>query len=281
MRISGLTLAICVVLASATSFSQSSIVYNRLRLIVAGKTEEVRKELPDLIKEFPDDPGIMFLTAVLIDDGSKALAQYEQITREHPQSEWADDAQLRIVQYYALKKDTARAQRELSTFKRNYPLSEFLIHAVDLVKSTVGHNPASSAKLAADKSATDKSAAPTKGTKDTKENILVESKPTEHKDLKTEGKPEVKAPTTEKATDKPEASAKKYWGLQVGAYATKKTADAEAQKYRDQRMKVDVITKDSKFGVVVGNYSSRESAEKSKEIIQAQCQCSPLVIEKP
>ncbi len=247
---------------SSVAQAQSSIVYNRLRMIIAGKADDVRKELPDLMKDFPDEPGVMFLNAVLTDDGTKALSIYEQITREHPQSEWADDAELRIVQFYALKKDTSRAQRELATFKRNYPLSEFLIHAVDLVKSTVGAGTTPVVKAIAEKSST-----PTKGTKDM---LLVESKPIETKTTSA-------AVSTEKVVD---PAAKKYWGLQVGVYTTKKTAEAEAQKYRDQRMKVEVTTKDAKFGVVVGHYSSRESAEKSRDIIQAQCQCTPLVVEK-
>ena len=287
MRISFLTLALCLVVLCDTASAQSSIVYNRLRMIVAGKADEVRKELPELTKDFPDEPGIMFLNAVLTEDGSKALVQYEQITREHPQSEWADDAELRIVQYYALKKDTAHAQRELGTFKRNYPLSEFLIHAVELVKATVGLNAPSSSKLSADKAGADKATSPTKGSK---ESILVESKPNDLKNVTSPGS-SLKAAEKgvdksteklgEKAADKTAAAAvKKSWGLQVGVYTTKNTADAEAAKYREQRMKVDVTSKDGKYGVVVGNYSSRESADKSKEIIQAQCQCSPIVVEK-
>ncbi len=269
MRTRILCLLLLCTAMSIPCTAQSSMVYNRLRMIISGKADEVRRELPDLMKEFPEDAGVMFLNGVLTDDASKAIAIYEQITREQPQSEWADDAQLRIVQYYALKKDTSRAQRELANFKRNYPLSEFLIHAVELVKTTVGLNSESAAKTIASTA----KPANTGASKAAKESLLVESKPNE-----TNAKPATETKAPEKTADA--ASAKKYWGLQVGLFASKKAADGEAQKYKDQRMKVDVLPKDGKFSVVVGNYSTREAADKSREIIQSQCQCTPYVVEK-
>ncbi len=267
MRSSFLCLAFCLVAGSTFLHAQSSVIYNRLRMIVAGKADEVRKELPDLQKENPDDPGVMYLAGVLTDDGAKAVAMYEQVVREHPQSEWADDAQLRIVQYYAMRKDTVRAQRELHFFTRNYPLSEFVILAHDLVKETVGLPATSAQKSVADKAPTP---APTKGAKD-KESVLVVSNPDDNKSSLSGG-------TSDKA--KASDSSKKYWGLQVGVYSSKKAADAEAEKYRQQRMKVQVSVKDGKYGVVIGHYSSKESAEKSRDIIQAQCQCSPYIVEQ-
>ena len=287
MKILFLLLSVCI-LCTTLSYSQNSLVHNRLRMITQGKGDDVRKEMPELLKDYPDDPGVMFLNGVLMDDGSKATTIYEQITREYPQSEWADDAQWRIVQFYCLKRDTNRAQRELANFKRNYPLSEFLIHAMDIVKATVGNNIASTKTSAvATPVKAEKETPPAKAKdaekatplKTVKENILVESKPAEKVASKTTETKAIEKPV-EKAIPVDEPTTTKHWGLQVGLYASKKTADAEAQKYKDQRMKVDVISKDGKFSVVVGNYTTKESAEGSKEIIKAQCQCTPYVVEK-
>ncbi|MBX7155578.1 MAG: SPOR domain-containing protein, partial [Bacteriodetes bacterium] len=76
-------------------------------------------------------------------------------------------------------------------------------------------------------------------------------------------------------------SAGKKWGLQIGVYSTRQTAEDEAKKYSEQKLRVEIVDKgDSKFAVIIGNYNTRESAEKSKEVVQAQCQCTPYIMEK-
>ncbi len=264
-----------LVVTTTSNFAQSSMVHNRLRLIMNGKANEVRKELPDLIKEFPDDPGVMFLNGILMEDATKALSVYEQITREFPQSEWADDAQWRIVQYYALKRDTTRAHRELGMYKRNYPMSEFLIHAIDIVKATVGEpivttTPPEVKKPAPDKTS-EKSITPT-----SPKSKAIDIAPT----TDDKKQPEKTTPATN-AKANAAGSAGKKWGLQIGVYSTRQTAEDEAKKYSEQKLRVEIVDKgDSKFAVIIGNYNTRESAEKSKEVVQAQCQCTPYIMEK-
>lgn len=336
--------------------AQSALVHNRLRQVLNGNIAEVRKELPELISEFPDDPGVLFLKGILTEDATTALPMFEQITREYPQSEWADDAQWRVVQYYALKRDTARAVRELNTYKRNYPMSEFLIHAVDIVKSTVGTQQTVPAKTAS----TPITASTLPVTKvQSKEQLSKESptqpltvenekaklkeiakKPTTQVDKANTGttkqetsiarpvvtptiiKPQVKildlsaSPSAETKSSEPKltpsvggrtvpsstistpqrqsqqlpqtvtqvsdnSTSDKKYGLQIGVFSTREVADSEAKKYRDQRLRVDLLDKgEGKYAVVIGNYSSKESATNSMVIVQAQCQCTPYLIEK-
>lgn len=285
-----------LVLASLDLSAQTSFVYQRLRMIMNGKTDDVRKELVELSKEMPEDPGVMFLQAAVTEDGAKAVVVYERITRDFPDCEWADDAQLRLVQYHALKRDTVRAQRELANFKRSYPLSEYLVFAHDLVKSTVGLGkegakpgtptterpvPASSSAPSA---ATNTTASASGKATPAGTSAQPVTKPTfaKKEPAKDTVKKESQAPTlTAQAYTAPKSDEKKVWGWQIGVYSARKTAETEAQSYREQRMRVDVIEKDGKFAVVVGNYSSRESAEKSKPLVEAQCSCVPYLIEKP
>jgi hypothetical protein len=133
-------LPICVLslFSAIPSFSQASIVRNRLQLVAMGRLDEVRRELPDLLAEYPEDPGIQFLHAVVLEDATRALPIYQRIVKEKPDCEWADDAQWRIVQYYALRRDTMRARNELTSYRKSFPQSEFLLSASDLVRAAVG-----------------------------------------------------------------------------------------------------------------------------------------------
>lgn len=118
--------------------AQQPAIRPLLQAAAMGKTEEIRKKLPDLLVEYPDDAGVQYLHAVILEDAVKAAPLFEKIVKNYPTSEWADDAEWRVVQYYAMKKDTARARKELTNFRSSYPQSEFLLAASDAVKFTVG-----------------------------------------------------------------------------------------------------------------------------------------------
>jgi cell division protein FtsN len=75
-----------------------------------------------------------------------------------------------------------------------------------------------------------------------------------------------------------------YYGLQVGLFDNKKSAENEMKKFLRKRMRTEVKSKtidgESKFAVVIGNYSSLESAKAAKIIVQQQCDCEPIVFKK-
>ena len=135
MLLSVFLLGLC---SSPLALGQASIVRNRLQSLAMGKLDEVKRDLPDLLAEFPDDPGVQFLHASVLEDMSKSLPMYQRIVKEQPDCEWSDDAQWRIVHYYAMKRDTAKAREEMQNFRSAYPKSELLLTAYDLLRATVG-----------------------------------------------------------------------------------------------------------------------------------------------
>lgn len=76
----------------------------------------------------------------------------------------------------------------------------------------------------------------------------------------------------------------KTYGLQVAVYNSKDAAELEMQKYIKQRMRTEVKTKsvdgNKLYAVVIGNYSSKESAEGARTIVEKQCNCEPMIFEK-
>lgn len=130
-------------------FGQQAAVRAKILAVAEGHAEDVRRELPSLLAAYPNDPGVLFLSAILERDGNKALETYHRIVRQYPHSEWADDSQWRIVQYYALLRDTLAARQALGEYQQRFPLSEFLIHAQNLVQSTVGLEQTSPQRAAA------------------------------------------------------------------------------------------------------------------------------------
>jgi cell division septation protein DedD len=298
-----------VIASPAFAQSTDNIVRAKLRQIALGSGSDVRAELPELNKTYPNDPGLQFLTATMIADGTKALPMFVRIVREKPESIWADDAQWRTVQIYALRKDTANARSELQTFRRHYPTSEFLLFAAEIVKSTVGLPPSFSARSSVVVASTQRTASigntsivKPEVKPDMKPDMKSEVKPLVKTESKVESKVEPKAeqPTlastslttkkTDPKTDSPKVTTSNdemvgtHYTLQVGLYGSRENALAEVQRLLKSRMRADVVERTTdgagKFAVTVGDYTSREAAERAKGVVQKVCTCVPFVLAK-
>ena len=277
LRISIFIILICVI--SAPVFSQSKQVREALRKIASGKIAEAQGMLAELQEAGKDDPGIMYLQGVLTEDAYKAVGIYRKITTDYPQSEWADDAYWRLVQFYAVKGDTTKAVKELDIFKAKHPASEFLSPATDLVRSALTyHRSLNNSKKKPAETAKAAPITPEKKEAVAKYNEKIKAEKAEKTDktVKTE-----KAPTT--TDEKPEGKIKS-WGLQVGVYTTIEAAKEETDKFRKQRLRNEIIEKEingkKMFAVIIGNYATKESAEKNREIVEKICGCETMVYGK-
>ena len=58
-------------------FSQNIDLY--LSLLHEGQAEGVREQLPELISKYPNDPGVLYLQALLETDGMRSLELYSSL----------------------------------------------------------------------------------------------------------------------------------------------------------------------------------------------------------
>jgi len=288
-RLAVIILAV-VVFTAVSALSQSQEVHNYLHKLAQGKVDEVKKALPDLLIDYPDDPGVILLHAAVIVDGSKALERYKKIVTQYPASEWADDAYWRIVQYYAIIGDTTNARKELEVYRSKCPKSEFLIAATEAVKASVAYVRSTSAeKKAALKK---ESQSKVTDTKENKKNKIQQKKNGKDAQVKKETPAAESKAAPEEATEKtvrkddgigPKTDKNKY-GLQIGVYGSEETARSQVELYRKQRLIANIYPKKvgdaDMFAVVIGDYAGKESAEKARELVQTQCKCVPILYEK-
>lgn len=343
-----------------------------LEMVANGKITEVKSQLPDLMVEYPDDAGVKLLLAVVIDDANKSLDIYKKLVANYPESDWADDAYWRIVQYYALKGETNKAQYELNYFRTKYPQSPYIVPAAEVVRMAEGifrkensilkatnekpigrentpvikNEPIYKPQPMQDLSIEDEPekigmviekevpakpvvepvqeepqiqikkviatnqdnlAMNTGNHKVVRQRVKVDVQdinptpavaPTEileeHKKKISESEPEIAEARIEPVVEKKvvqtqpieveEVGNTGYYGLQVGLFDDMKNANAEMKKFLRKRMRTEVkeksINNSNKFAVVIGNYSSLESANAAKIIVQQQCDCDPVVFEK-
>jgi cell division protein FtsN len=288
-----------VFVADNTAYSQASIVRNRLQSVAMGKIDEVKKELPDLLAEFPDDPGIQFLHASVLEDLNKSLPIYQKIVSGKPDCEWADDAQWRIVHYYTMKRDTNRARAELQNYRKNYPQSEFLLSAYDLIRATVGAgkfivesseskgktiSQLSNSKSIPEKKGIDSSVITKSSSKTSTTKSETPIKPNDSKSSKSDSISSSKK--IEAAEIVKSGKSETIYTLQVGVFKTLKAAETELADYTQKRLRCSIIDRkladgSMRYVVAIGEYKSKKNAEDAIEIVKEQCNCSPLIIQKP
>ncbi len=97
-----------------------------LKSIEKGEAHSVSSQIPELKKEHPNDPSILFLDAILTADGRKAVGKYLTIVNNFPKSNYADAALYRIYSYYFSLGKFRSAKDYLSLLAKNYPESPYL-----------------------------------------------------------------------------------------------------------------------------------------------------------
>ena len=269
--LSAILLGLCT---SPLALGQASIVRNRLQSLAMGKLDEVKRDLPDLLAEFPDDPGVQFLHASVLEDMSKSLPMYQRIVKEQPDCEWSDDAQWRIVHYYAMKRDTAKAREEMQNFRSSYPKSELLLTAYDLLRATVGGAGRPSKQTIKQENKTEQKAEEKKINK--KDSVAKNSKV-----MKMDSSLITRGNISNPKTNRIET----LFTLQVGVFKTKAAAEQEFEDYKAKRMKVNLTDRKMPDGslryvVTIGEYTSRKNAEAGVALVKDVCNCTPLIIQK-
>lgn len=345
-----------------------------LDMVANGKITEVKSQLPDLMVEYPDDAGVKLLLAVVIDDAYKSLEIYQKIVANYPESDWADDAYWRIVQFYAVKGEINKAKYELNYFRTKYPQSPYIMPAAEVVRmaegifrkentilrtsndNNVNNNSIGRENTPVVKREAEFKQQPMQDLTQEKENqkigmIIEKEEPIQQvvEPVQEESKIQIKKVSTsgtnelsinngnhkvvrqrvkvevEDNTNSPadilEEQKKKisdaqpliaeakietpaapietkrktvvieenegstgYFGLQVGLFNDMKNANTEMKKFLRKRMRTEVkeklVDNEQRFAVVIGNYSTLESANAAKIIVQQQCDCEPVVFEK-
>ena len=86
-------------LFSQFSFGQYVNIVSQLQEIEAGNIEDVRADLDELKEEKSGDPNVIFLEAVMTEDGEKSKNLYEVVYNDFPKSPFADAALFLLLRF--------------------------------------------------------------------------------------------------------------------------------------------------------------------------------------
>ena len=102
-------------------------------LIAEGELDGVKESLPELLSKYPKDPGVLFLKAVLTDDGEYALKQYKYILKNFPKSTYAPESAMKIGEYFYARGLYTQSANLLKNIPINYPRFPNIQRLTDLM----------------------------------------------------------------------------------------------------------------------------------------------------
>ena len=106
--------------------AQEANIVQYLKAIEDGEVNTAIAGLNELKNTNPNDPSVIFLDAVLTEDGESALTKYQAIYEQHPNSNYADAALYRVFSYYYSLGVYNRAGSLLNKLKTEYPNSPYI-----------------------------------------------------------------------------------------------------------------------------------------------------------
>lgn len=119
-------IVISFILISSFVLAQKVNIVPQLKKIEAGNLDEVKRDLIELKQNNAADPNVIFLEAVLTEDGQQSQNFYELIYNNFPNSQFADAALFRGFSYYYALGLYKRAEELQDRLKREYPKSPYL-----------------------------------------------------------------------------------------------------------------------------------------------------------
>src|SRR3989304_2188027 len=107
-------------------YSQEIDIVPYLKAIESGNIGQAKEALVELKEKNPNDPSVMFLDAVLKENGQEAVVIYQNIVDTYSKSKYADAALYRIFSYYYALGLFEASQEKLKQLKTSYPTSPYI-----------------------------------------------------------------------------------------------------------------------------------------------------------
>jgi cell division septation protein DedD len=220
-------------------------------LVNRGQGDVVKAELPSLLTRYPNNPGILYVQALLTSEGAEAVRMYQSIVDNFPKSEWADDALYKVYQFYYSLGLYRTAELKMAQLKREYPSSKYITSSAgpEAVK------PAAEAQKPQQKpAATPPPAKPTA------------------------------APAAPAESPAQQAGETGLFSLQVGAYTALTNADRQKKYFEERGYTAEVISRvrdgRSMYVVLVGGYRTYDEAKARAAEIKQRLNIDSFVLSR-
>ena len=115
-------------------FAQNVDLY--ISLIDEGKTEGVLETLPELLSKYPNNPGVLYIKALMTENGIKSVDTYNEIIKKYPGTKYAPYAAMKIGEYFYARGLYTQASKLLKNIPIKYPRFSDIQRATNLMMNS-------------------------------------------------------------------------------------------------------------------------------------------------
>ena len=115
-----------------SSLSSQDHIEALIKDVLHGSRDSAEKALPTIEQEYPNNPSVMYLKALLETDGEEAMALFSNLYNTHPTSDYGDDAVMKVAEYYYVAGLYVQAADWLKKMPIYYSRSEHIERAKKL-----------------------------------------------------------------------------------------------------------------------------------------------------
>ena len=115
------------------NFLQAQNIDLYLSLIDEGNSKGVKDNIAELISKYPKDPGILYLNALLTEDGESAVKQYKNIIKNHSDSKYVPDSAMKLGEYFYARGLYTQSANLLKNIPERYPRYKDMQRLTDLM----------------------------------------------------------------------------------------------------------------------------------------------------
>lgn len=107
-----------------------------ISLIHEGQSEGVKDNISELTSKYPNNPGVLYLQALLTVNGIKSLELYSRLIEKFPESKYSGEASVKIGEYFYARGLYSQAGRQLCLIPRKYPRLTNMQGVIDMMVSS-------------------------------------------------------------------------------------------------------------------------------------------------
>ncbi len=105
----------------------SSVAQSQIKkleeLLSQDHLEEIKELLPEVEKQYPDNPTVLYLKGIFEKDATAAFQYFQRVMQKYGDSVYADDSLYRIAQYFYAQDKFILAKKYFSLLARRYSYS--------------------------------------------------------------------------------------------------------------------------------------------------------------
>ena len=261
-------------------FSQAEID-TYIQEVEKGDIKNALDSLSSLRQKYPEKPSLLYLEAMLMVDTKESIKLYKELFKRYEDSEYADDAIMKIAEYYYTDGSYESSGVWLNKLHLYYSKSEHANRAINMyLRSLILSGRKDTARIylkAFDKKYPD--LAIDDQLKDNLKEIDPEAKEVDQESAKEETKD--KSSILQKVEDiassitAPNKNRKDHYSIQVGAYSSMQNAIKVRDELQEAgfNARIDLIYLETKnknlYAVREGYFTSKEYAKNTRKKIQS------------